>query len=358
MIRKHACWLILLLILCPSAAFGHNPVTSWAVARLHDDRLELEVELAAESAWLFLGQPATVAPDVPAVLPQLKAQATGLYRVSVGGVELPARVLAVELREEDGVGFLLVYPRPASGPVRFEASYLQKLSADHRTTLTLKDEADKVRRTEILTAANRVVEMALPSDAPLPAPRETVSFWAFLKLGVEHILTGYDHLLFLCGLLIACRRFRSMALIITCFTLAHTITLALAALDIVSLPGRIVEPLIAATIVFVGVENLLRREEPKGRWALTFAFGLVHGFGFAGVLREIGLGCDRSSLVLSLFSFNLGVELGQLAVTAVFVPVLWQLRKLPAFARHGKFIISIVVALLGAYWLVERLFFS
>ncbi len=101
----------------------------------------------------------------------------------------------------------------------------------------------------------------------------------------------------------------------------------------------------------------MRREEPKGRWALTFGFGLIHGFGFAGVLREIGLGPSTGALLVSLFSFNLGVEVGQLAVTALLLPLLWKLRDVPAFERYGKTAVSAIVALAGAYWLVQRLFF-
>jgi len=357
-IRKNAGWIMLLIVLLPRPAPGHNPITSWAVARLHADRLELEVEMAAESAWAFLGEPANVPPNVASVLPRLKAQAASAYRVYAGEVQLTALTSDVELREEDAVVFLLVYPRPPSGPLRFEATYLQRLPAGHRTTLTLKDEADAVRNTELLTATRATVELALPTGARSADARSAVSIWAFLKLGVEHLLTGYDHLLFLLGLLVACRRFSSMALMITCFTLAHSLTLALAALDLVTLPGRVVEPLIAASIVFVGVENLIRRQEPSGRWALTFTFGLVHGFGFASVLKSIGLGSAGSPLLTSLFSFNLGIELGQLAVTALFLPLLLRLGKLPVFARYSRPAISIVVALVGTYWLVERVFFS
>lgn len=368
--RKNACRAALLVVLLllvmlplPRAVFAHNPMTSWAVARLYEDRMELEVEMAAESAWAFLGEPADVPPDVASKLPQLKARAAQAYRVLDGGTQLAASAAEVELKEEDGVGLLLVYPRPTAGPLRFEAVYLSKLPTGHRTTLTLKDERDVVRRTELLTATNAAVELPLPSDAAgagdaaQQSAGQTVSFWAFLKLGVEHILTGYDHLLFLLGLLVACRRFKSMALVVTCFTLAHSLTLALAALDLVSLPPRVVEPLIAASIVFVGIENLVRRDEPRWRWALTFGFGLIHGFGFAGVLKEIGLGNSTSALVTSLFSFNLGVEVGQLAVTALLLPLLWKLRELPAYERYGRHVISALVALAGAYWLAQRLFF-
>jgi hydrogenase/urease accessory protein HupE len=348
---------MLLLAACAGRALAHNPMTSWAVARLHDDRVELEVELSAESAWALSGGSPDSAPDVGAELPRLKELAPSLYKVSAGGAELAPSTAEVELREEDGVGFLLVYPRPPGTSLRFDASFLKGLPADHRTALTLKDAADKVLRTEVLTAAASSLETAgggSPSSAA--AGGRSSSFWGFLKLGVEHILTGYDHLLFLFGLLVACRRFSTAAKIITCFTVAHSLTLALAALDVVSLPGRVVEPLIAASIVFVGVENLLRRDEPRWRWALTFALGLVHGFGFAGALKEAGLGSSGAALLVPLFSFNFGVEIGQAGVAVVLLPLLWKLRDLPAFERYGRNVISAAIALAGAWWFVTRLF--
>lgn len=177
----------------------------------------------------------------------------------------------------------------------------------------------------------------------------------FVRLGVEHIWTGYDHLLFLLALLAVCASFRASVRVISCFTLGHSLTLALATLDWVNLPARLAEPLIAASIVYVGVENLLRRgAEPRGRGALTFGFGLIHGFGFASVLRELGVGVNGSALTLPLFSFNLGVELGQIAIAAVVLPLLWQLRKWEWFLRRGVPAISALVALAGLYWLVAR----
>jgi len=299
---------------------------------------------------------ATLEPDnFENVRPLLKSFASSLYEVSAGGRRLVALRSDVTLLE-DNLEFHLVYPRPAGGPLRLKAVYLQRVAPDFIAHLSAEDEDGRTLTNKILNAQAPTAEVAPPSGATRPGDSPERSFLLFLKLGVEHILTGYDHLLFLLGLLVACRRFKSMALIITCFTLAHSVTLALAALDVVSLPARVVEPLIAASIVFVGIENLVRREEPRGRWALTLAFGLIHGFGFAGVLKEFGLGSAGSSLLIPLFSFNLGVELGQLAVTAVFLPVLWTLRKRTAFARYGLPAISLVVALAGAYWLVARLF--
>jgi hydrogenase/urease accessory protein HupE len=180
-------------------------------------------------------------------------------------------------------------------------------------------------------------------------------FWDFLQLGVRHIWTGYDHLLFLFGLLVVCRSVRSIVIIISCFTVAHSVTLALVTLGAVHLPSGLVEPLIAASILFVGLENLVRRgAEAKGRGAVAFGFGLIHGFGFANVLRDLGVGASGSSVAVPLLGFNLGVELGQLAVALIALPLLWQLRKSPAFTRLGVPMLSGLVAAIGLYWLLER----
>jgi hypothetical protein len=171
---------------------------------------------------------------------------------------------------------------------------------------------------------------------------------------VEHILTGYDHLLFLFALLIVTRNFMSALQVITCFTVAHSITLGVAAFDLVQVSSRIIEPLIAVTILYVGVENVWKHGDPHGRWMLTFAFGLIHGFGFASVLREMGIGANAGGVAMPLFAFNLGVELGQIAVAAIALPVIWQLRKKESFVRYGVPTCSVLVALAGSYWLIQR----
>ncbi|MGH8612027.1 MAG: HupE/UreJ family protein [Gammaproteobacteria bacterium] len=191
-------------------------------------------------------------------------------------------------------------------------------------------------------------------DRPNGSEPTPGTFGAFLRLGVEHILTGYDHLLFLFALLIVSPGLWPSIKIITAFTLAHSITLGLATFDIVAVPSAIVEPLIAATIVYVGVENLVRREAPRGRWFLIFIFGLVHGFGFAGVLRELGVGSGDLGIALPLFSFNLGVELGQLTVAACLLPLLARMRARPGLALRWVPVSSLLVVIAGGYWLAER----
>lgn len=180
----------------------------------------------------------------------------------------------------------------------------------------------------------------------------------FVWLGVQHIATGYDHLAFLLGLLIATATLKSLVKVITSFTVAHSITLALATFNIVVLPSRFTESMIAASILYVAVENLIRRRAIEhhtlDRWKLTFLFGLVHGFGFSNVLREMQL--PRANLALSLFSFNLGVEIGQVVFVVLLFPALEDLmhsgwtRLRPA--------VSIAIGLLAAYWFVQRAFFG
>ncbi len=174
---------------------------------------------------------------------------------------------------------------------------------------------------------------------------------SFLALGIEHIFTGYDHLLFLVGLLLLGGRFWSLVKIVTAFTVAHSVTLILAALGVVHVSSRIIEPAIALSIAYVGAENFFLKSTDR-RWMIAFAFGLIHGFGFASILREMGL--PERGLVLSLLSFNVGVELGQMAVVAVVLPIILLVRR-QAWQRWAIHAASLVILGMGLYWFVERL---
>jgi hydrogenase/urease accessory protein HupE len=161
---------------------------------------------------------------------------------------------------------------------------------------------------------------------------------------------GYDHLLFLFGLLLVGRDFRSLVAIVTSFTAAHSLTLSLATLGLIAPAGWTIEAAIALSIAYVGVENLLATNL-RHRWKLTFIFGLVHGFGFANILREMHL--PRSGLLVSLFSFNLGVEVGQVAIVAAMWPALAALARSPRRQLVTR-TASIVIVALGLYWFIER----
>ncbi len=185
---------------------------------------------------------------------------------------------------------------------------------------------------------------------------EKKSVWdnvkAFTVLGVEHIFEGYDHILFLLALIVVGGRLMYLVKIVSAFTLAHSITLILAALEWVSLPGKLIEAGIALSIAYVAAENLwLRRADH--RWILTFCFGLVHGFGFANVLRELGL--PSKGLVASLLAFNVGVEIGQVVIVAVLFPlILWLARR--AYQRQVVVGVSVVILLFGLGWFIDRVF--
>ena len=191
----------------------------------------------------------------------------------------------------------------------------------------------------------------------------------YLKDGVLHIWAGYDHILFLLSLLLPAvlirqagkwepaprlgGAFKEVLKVVTAFTLAHSITLSLAALQIISLPSRLVESVIAASVILAALNNL-RGTIDKRRWVMAFVFGLIHGFGFASVLTDLGL--PQGALILALVGFNGGVEIGQLAIVAVFLPLAFWLRATP-FYRVGVLKVgSVIVALLASWWLVQRLF--
>lgn len=185
-----------------------------------------------------------------------------------------------------------------------------------------------------------------------PASSAAGMAWSMLKLGVEHILTGADHLVFLLGLILVGGRLRSLVGVVTAFTLAHSITLALAALSVFAPSPRLVEPAIALSIAYVGFENLFVKDASR-RWRITFPFGLVHGFGFAGALREIAL--PHAQVPIALVSFNLGVEIGQLGVLSIALPLTLAARNAPWFGDRGVKALSLAIAIGGAVLFVVRL---
>ncbi len=179
------------------------------------------------------------------------------------------------------------------------------------------------------------------------------TLWKFTLLGVEHIFTGYDHLAFLLGLLVVTATAGSLVKIVTSFTLAHSITLALATFNVIVLPTRLTESLIALSILYIAAENLLDFRLMK-RYYVTFFFGLVHGFGFSNVLRDMEL--PRASLALSLFSFNLGVEIGQITFVLLLFPLVQDLVK-SGWSRLQP-AVSTGIGCLAVYWFIQRAFFT
>ncbi len=279
---------------------------------------------------------------------------------------LVAKSVSLGFNEEKDLDATISYPPASSGKLSIKAVYFSKLNdPTYGSTLTATASATAGATAGAVTKNTFIAQKLLTVDDPqidlslavTQAPTQA-SFAEFYRLGIHHIITGYDHLLFLAALLVVCLSLRSCLVIITAFTLAHSITLILATLKWVSIPGNLVEMAIAASIMFVGIENLWRArrsQEPQGRWLLTFGFGLIHGLGFASVLLDAGLPSSGMQLIAPLLAFNLGVESGQLAIAAIVLPCLLWLRKYPWFTARVVPGISIMVVAAGLYWLLERM---
>ena len=325
----------------------------------------------SRSAWVVSGSSADVEltfarPDVLTLLPEIDGDKDAV----ISDAELKADTRAVQglwqqvhvergahactvaagdasLVEGDGVvAAARVDCNEGDGDVVVTLAILEKLGSAHRHlghVSSAKGETDVVA----FTASPSFTLTAAPAGLPVGD---------YFVLGLEHILLGYDHLCFVLGLvivLVTVGKLRSLFAVITAFTVAHSITLGLAATGTATLPSSLIEPLIAASIVFVGVESW-RLKAPAARWRITFPFGLIHGFGFAGALAEIGL--PKDAVVPALALFNVGVEAGQLAVLLLLTPVLLLLRKkLPEKQQHTVVrVVSAAVVVAGGYWLIER----
>ena len=348
---------------------AHDPGISTAQGVLRGNTLELTIGFAPADAQQLLPPESRTAgkwtqAEFVETQPLLAELGRALVEVTAGGQPVDPSESRVQLASGDSLNFHYVFPRPGSGELTLRVVKLGALPPGHRQFVIISDERGSAVAKKLLSAKDDALTFNAASAASTGADAGAAAeppptFWGFIKLGVEHIWTGYDHLLFLFALLVVCRSFRSIVAIISCFTLAHSLTLALATLDVVNLPSKFVEPAIAASIVFVGVENILRRgAEPRGRWALTFGFGLIHGFGFASVLKELGVGQGGQGLAMPLFTFNLGVEVGQVVIAAVVLPIVWRLRKNEKFVQRGVPALSAVVALAGLYWFLERTIFG
>ena len=350
---------ILLIPARPGAA--HEINTSYSVVSVRSDsvRLILSIDEA----------------DLIRLDPQIDVNGDGLlYRDEVrGGGEAMALKLQDRLSTEvdgephtpemlsaapevdvDGNLFLrIVYDVPlADEPPATLVLDLEKflqapLLDEHKNLVRVFVASDQPELLAVLSASSPVGRFQLREEVDLLA-----QVMHFVWLGVEHIFIGYDHIMFLAALIVIGSRLGPLVKIVSAFTVAHSITLILAALEIVSLPTRWVEAGIALSIAYVAFENFWIRGASH-RWMLTFAFGFVHGFGFANVLRDLGL--PSQGLVPSLLAFNVGVEIGQVVIVAILLPgILWA-------AKHGHQqrlvqVASAVILLFGVGWFVERVF--
>jgi hydrogenase/urease accessory protein HupE len=313
----------------------------------------------------FLRATLTFAPaDVEALgngekmsLAQLQLLAAQSLEISFDGEKaVPTETHAAFLANKD-VEFQLVFRAPTASRLTVRSVLLDRLPFGHRQYFALTGANHATLAEKLLSGANREVEVPLAEAAVATAP-VSHPFTEFLGMGVKHILTGYDHLLFLFAVLIGCKQISSIVKIITAFTIAHSISLALSTLGWVVIPSSVIEPMIAASIAYVGIENLLCRGAISHRALLTFGFGLVHGFGFAGALHDMGVGENGSAVAIPLLAFNSGVEIGQMMVAAVILPILWRFKDKPQFNLRWAPACSVCAALAGGFWFVQRVWFS
>ncbi len=350
--RLFALVLALACVLLPRAALAHAVGLSRGTYRLDGATLHATLTFARR--------------DVIALLPALDADRDGSISAAelsrgkallsrklvdrvgarVGGVACTGRLEQARLIQQDGLVVSARYAcPPGAGTLALSFGFLDALPAGHRHIADVKRGAAETEA--IAFRGNETASLAPDAEPASAGP----SAPAMVRMGIEHILTGIDHLVFLFGLVLVARSFRSLFKVVTAFTIGHSISLSLAALGVVTLPSSLIEPAIALSIAYVGIENFFVKSA-EGRWRITLPFGLVHGFGFAGALTSIQL--PHAQIPLALFSFNVGVELGQLAVLALLVPLLVLARRSAHFEGFGVKGLSGAVTLAGLAWFVLR----
>ena len=357
-----------LLLLLATNAFAHKPSDSYLTLERHGATVQGQWDIALRDLDVAItldanGDGEITWGEVRAKRAAIAAYALSRLDVASGGTACPleAADLLIDTHSDGAYAVLrLAGACPQPGPALSVAyRLLFDIDPTHRGLLQYLEDG-------------HVHSVIFSSDArtqTLGAGTPWQQLAAYVHEGVWHIWLGFDHILFLLSLLLPAvllRRggawgpaesFRSVfwdvAKIVTAFTVAHSITLTLAALEVVSLPSRWVESAIALSVALAAINNVFPVVS-NGRWLAAFGFGLIHGFGFAGALRDLGL--PSGSLALSLFGFNVGVELGQLAIVALFLPAAFWLRTTWTYRRVVLAGGSALIAAIAGIWLVERAF--
>jgi hypothetical protein len=360
-------------LLCAGVALAHKPSDSYLTLAVEGDTVKGQWDIALRDLDFAIGLDANQ--DGAITWGEVKAKhreiaAYALSRLTIGPASAPCTIEPGEQlvdNHSDGAYTVLRFTaRCAAAPKFLDVGYRLFFDIDpsHRGLFNLS--ANGANRAGIFTVDAAAQQLAL-GDLSWRA-----QFLDYLVEGVLHIWTGFDHILFLLSLLLPAVLVRSLVpgqtwtaapsfrfafwdvfRVVTAFTVAHSITLSLAALGVVSLPSRLVESAIAASVVLAALNNV-RPVVFGGRWVIAFVFGLIHGFGFAAVLTDLGL--PRDSLLLALVAFNLGVEIGQLAIVTVFLPVAFALRDTRLYRRAVLIGGSLVVMAIAGVWLIERAF--
>lgn len=373
MMRRALSLLAFAAMLLHGVALAHKPSDSYLTIKVDGAAIDGQWDIALRDLDFALGLDGNQ--DGAITWGEVKAKhaeiaAFALSRLTLGPADARcAPVLREHLIDNHSDGAYAVLRFSATCPVApnvLDVGYRLFFDIDpqHRGLLNLS--AQGATRAGILSVDAPVRQFTLAKMS------KAEQFVDYLKEGVLHIWMGFDHILFLLSLLLPAVLVRSLLpgetwtaapsfkaafwdvfKVVTAFTFAHSITLSLAALGVISLPSRLVESAIAASVVLAALNNV-RPVVFGGRWIIAFVFGLIHGFGFASVLADLGL--PQGSLLLALVAFNVGVELGQLAIVAVFLPVAYALRDTGLYRRGILIGGSLLVVAIAAVWFIERAF--
>ena len=298
----------------------------------------------SERAGVDLAEPGVLETEIGKFVKQRVAMRDEAGRACVGHVEKSGE----DPTNADSALVVLRFDcAGAANPLFYDATkLLQAQGARGKHLVTMGDAKDAGQM------------MLYPADPPLDLSKPLLTTWQLMlkfgEAGIEHIVTGYDHICFLVALILWARKIWPVVKIVTAFTISHSITLSLAALNVVTLPTTLTESAIAASIIFVAIENFFSRNVDK-RWRVTFLFGFIHGFGFASALTEMGV--PQNAVVPALASFNIGVEIGQIVIVLTLIPMMLGVDTLTKGRRDPKFVyaVSSVIALFGVYWLLQRI---
>lgn len=334
-------------VLAPRLAAAHQQGVSYSDVTVADGRARYDLTIAYHDlAELDVDRDGSVSDaEVVAEYGALRRRFEHAVVVQAGETPCPLTLQDFVQDPSGAVMFRLRGPCPDEPPLRVAFQLLAISGAPGYNLAKIKCRGAITEH--VFTRDDTTVEIASAEGIGTIMRR-------FFLLGVEHIATGYDHILFLLALLLVGGGLRALIGVVTAFTLAHSITLGLATLDVVMLPTRLVESAIALSIAWVALENVLF-DRRHGRWRITFVFGLVHGFGFASILRMMHL--PPQGLAASLVAFNLGVEAGQLVVVVLAYPVIAAIQRAPR-RRQIVATASTVILTLALYWFVERAFLA
>ena len=378
MMRRAVIATLWIVSMCVSSIAGaHKASDSYLMLRVDGEKVNGQWDIALRDLDLVLeldrnGDSVIDWGEVRSRHPEIAAYAIQNLDLKSGNSVCPMSV-GDQLIDTHSDGAYAVLKLTATCPNAVDAlsvSYrlLFAVDAQHRGLLKLETPAKDVAGSPQVISAVFPAENATQTFT-LASASTLAQLGTYIVDGVRHIAIGFDHILFLIALLLPAvlvregRRwipvadmrtaFWSVLKIVTAFTIAHSITLSLASLDVVRLPSRLVESLIAASVLATALDNIWPFL-PKKRWLVAFAFGLIHGFGFASVLADLNL--PNSSLALSLLGFNIGVEVGQLILVAIVIPIAYLSRGSAAYPRFALQSGSVVIAAVSLGWLLERSF--